>query len=51
MTLPGDKVADTQCKTGYVRLDGACEETCALDPCKELIEIRQNTTNLFGLVC
>ena len=41
VTLPGDKVSDTECKTGYVRVDDACEETCALTPCQELIEIRQ----------
>ena len=50
MTLPGDKVTDTQCKTGYVKVDGACEETCALTPCQELIEIRQNKANLYELV-
>ena len=42
MTLPGDKVTDTQCTMGYVRVDGACEETCALTPCQELIEIRKS---------
>ena len=41
MTLPGDKISDTQCNTGYVKVDGACEETCALTPCQESIEIRK----------
>ena len=50
MTLPGDKVSDTQCKMGYVKVDDACEETCALTPCQELIEIRQNKTDLYELV-
>ena len=51
MTSPGDKISDTQCKTGYVKVDGTCEEACALDPCQELIQIRQNTTNLYELFC
>ena len=41
MTSPGDKVSDTACKTGYVKVDDACEETCALTPCQESIEIRK----------
>ena len=30
---------DTECETGYVKIDNVCEETCALTPCQELIKI------------
>ena len=28
------------CQTGFVNVENFCEETCELDPCKELIKIR-----------
>ena len=40
ITLSGDKKFDSECKTGYVKVDDVCEETCALTPCQELIQIR-----------
>ena len=27
-----------ECKTGYVKVDDVCEETCALNPCQEMIQ-------------
>ena len=30
------------CETGYTNVENYCEETCALIPCQELIEIQQN---------
>ena len=27
------------CDNGYVNIEGNCEETCALNPCQELIQI------------
>ena len=29
----GDTLSDTECETGYVKVDKICEETCALGPC------------------
>ena len=28
------------CQTGYTNVENFCEETCALKPCEELIQIR-----------
>ena len=28
------------CQTGYVNIENFCEETCELEPCKELIVIK-----------
>ena len=36
----GDPVSDTECGTGYVNVENVCVETCALNPCEELIQIR-----------
>ena len=30
------------CQTDYTNVENYCEETCALNPCQELIKIRQN---------
>ena len=38
ITLSGDKKFDSECKTGYVKVDDVCEETCALNPCQEMIQ-------------
>ena len=37
---------DTECETGYVKVENVCEETCALGPCKELIKISE-LNNLY----
>ena len=33
------------CQTGYANVGNFCEETCALDPCKELIK----TISLYAI--
>ena len=33
------------CQTGYANVENFCEETCALDPCEELIK----TISLFAI--
>ena len=35
----GNTVSDSECDIGYVKIENVCEETCALDPCKELVKI------------
>ena len=30
------------CETGYANVENACEETCARDPCEELIKTCRN---------
>ena len=29
---------DTECDTGYVKVENDCKQTCALSPCKEMIQ-------------
>ena len=31
-------VSDTECETGLVKVQNVCKETCAVRPCKELIQ-------------
>ena len=33
------------CQTGYVKIGNICEETCALNPCKELVKIHSDIYN------
>ena len=46
--VTGDKVTDTECEMGYVKVENVCEETCALTPCKELINFKQNIVILIN---
>ena len=35
----GNVGSETKCESGYANVDNVCVETCALNPCEELIKI------------
>ena len=39
VVIYGDTVSDTECETGYVKVENVCAETCGLTPCEEMINI------------
>ena len=34
-----DDEGNCTCQTGYANVENFCEETCALNPCKEMIKV------------